>query len=943
MHCWVKGQRVVSRTEPELGLGFVADVSETTICIQWSQDGEGVRYGHRGSPLQRIELQPGHTALTQEGLEIIVQDVQYTGGLAYYSTECGRQVCETDLDVLKKHSTPIDQWLDKSVSSHIAYDLRQEGWELRAHATEEEIRGLVGPRVTPLAHQLYLARTVANRQNPRVLLADEVGLGKTIEACLIFSALKSMGRAQRVLVITPPALVNQWCAELYRKFNELFSIVDAEAMIASQEALNMDAFQAHQKVIVSLPTLKGEALEQAVSAGWDLVIVDESHHLKWSQEEGPGPQWKAVQRIGDQSKALLLLTATPKQRGLVTQFGLLHLVDPILFSNFEEFALKADWMSAIAGLARQIIDEGVDDHVRKSLQTEFPDDVGLMQLLEEPNPDADHVLAALVDRHGTGRVLFRNRRTRIQGFPKRVLHSVPLQLKGESQEALEECSLEELDAQGLMSLATGRASFVYDDNPRFEWLKKFLEDVGEKVLVICHTEAQVQDLQLWLRQADVVDCAVFHEGLSELERDRQAARFAEASGPRVLICSEIGGEGRNFQFVHHLVLLDLPKHPDLLEQRIGRLDRIGQKNDVDIWVPWVEGTAEEVLFRWYNEGLNGFSSAWNGADVILTTFIDELWDFLEAWLKGPYADEKPDLSGFLQEVNQAAQDYRAELAKGADVLVDLNSFKESDGDSLLEKVEDCDDNPNVELFMRGMLDYLGFDYEDYDDRGSLLVKPSSLSFVDAFPGLEGQQDDVVMAFDRDLAIVREEVFFLTQDHPLVEGALNFLLDRADGAASFCRWKKPKSYAGRVFTQFLFVLVPRDLKLSGPFLPPQCFEVCLDHEGKIVKGLDFQKDPSILIEEQIPDDVSMWQPLLSKQFEMATELVHEKREECMSLARAKLAERADEELQRLESLQQMNPLVSEKETQTTASYYKLLREDLEKAELRLDAVRVITTL
>lgn len=102
---------------------------------------------------------------------------------------------------------------------------------------------------------------------------------------------------------------------------------------------------------------------------------------------------------------------------------------------------------------------------------------------------------------------------------------------------------------------------------------------------------------------------VFHEGLSLVERDRAAAAFAdEEEGCQVLVCSEIGSEGRNFQFCRHLVMFDLPLHPDQLEQRIGRLDRIGQRHAIEIHAPVFTGSPGEKLLRWYHEGLDAFSA-----------------------------------------------------------------------------------------------------------------------------------------------------------------------------------------------------------------------------------------------------------------------------------------------------------------------------------------------
>ena len=142
------------------------------------------------------------------------------------------------------------------------------------------------------------------------------------------------------------------------------------------------------------------------------------------------------------------------------------------------------------------------------------------------------------------------------------------------------------------------------------WLQTHLKTLRpEKALVICAHKETAMALEHYLHLKAGVRCAAFHEDLSLIERDRAAAYFAEeTTGAQALICSEIGSEGRNFQFAHHLICFDLPAHPDLLEQRIGRLDRIGQGADIHIHVPYLSGTAQEVHYRWLDDGLNAFNA-----------------------------------------------------------------------------------------------------------------------------------------------------------------------------------------------------------------------------------------------------------------------------------------------------------------------------------------------
>ncbi len=169
----------------------------------------------------------------------------------------------------------------------------------------------------------------------------------------------------------------------------------------------------------------------------------------------------------------------------------------------------------------------------------------------------------------------------------------------------------------------GENATWWNFDPRVEWLLNYLvANRGEKVLVICAQAATALQLEQVLREREAIRAAVFHEGLSLIERDRAAAYFAsEEDGAQVLLCSEIGSEGRNFQFACQLVMFDLPFNPDLLEQRIGRLDRIGQNREIQIMVPYLEDTAQAILVRWYHEGLDAFEHTCPTGRTIMTAAI----------------------------------------------------------------------------------------------------------------------------------------------------------------------------------------------------------------------------------------------------------------------------------------------------------------------------------
>jgi ATP-dependent helicase HepA len=243
------------------------------------------------------------------------------------------------------------------------------------------------------------------------------------------------------------------------------------------------------------------------------------------------------------------------------------------------------------------------------------------------------LLEELLDLHGPGRVLFRNTRAGMKGFPKRTARLAKLEPGPEAEHWLDRVSTEFAEDAGDTRLQS-LADLARD--PRVLWLVELLRKLDpKKVLVIGRTIEKAEALDAALRRHLTIKTGIFHEGLTLVQRDRNAAWFAEPDGARLLLCSEIGSEGRNFQFAQHLVLFDLPLNPELLEQRIGRLDRIGQTADIQIHVPYLAHSPQEVLARWYHEGLNAFESNLEGGNELLRQFGRAVHDLA---LEFPVAD-----------------------------------------------------------------------------------------------------------------------------------------------------------------------------------------------------------------------------------------------------------------------------------------------------------------
>ena len=230
MQTYFQGQRWISETEPELGLGLVVEVTPRTVQVLYHAANETRQYAVGNAPLKRVRFAAGDEIESQEGAKLTVESISEdeATGLIMYASADGTQLSETELCDTSSFDRPETRLLGGHVDTNALFDLRTDALNARSRYGRLPVRGLLGGRVDLLPHQLYIAQEVSNRPLPRILLADEVGLGKTIEACLILHRLMVCGLVQRVLILVPNALVHQWFVELLRRFNVKFNIFDEE-------------------------------------------------------------------------------------------------------------------------------------------------------------------------------------------------------------------------------------------------------------------------------------------------------------------------------------------------------------------------------------------------------------------------------------------------------------------------------------------------------------------------------------------------------------------------------------------------------------------------------------------------------------------------------------------------------------------------------------------
>ncbi|ESK40451.1 hypothetical protein P256_00903 [Acinetobacter nectaris CIP 110549] len=817
------GQRWLSDTETELGLGVVIDVDERSVSILFPKSDETRVYAKTNAPLSRIIFNTKDELHDQEGLIWNVESAEERFGVIRYhavrTLENGeverKMLNETRLGAHIQLSKPLDRILASQVDSKAWYDLRIEALQMQANMQSNPLRGLVGARVGLIPHQLYIAHEVGKRFAPRVLLADEVGLGKTIEAGLIIHQQLKTARAERILILVPDSLQYQWMIEMRRRFNLNFSIFDLTRTAAIREHdPELNPFHTEQCIIASVDLMVDheDLREQALEAGFDLLVVDEAHHLMWNEEEGGNDRYDLVDEFAEQTAGVLLLTATPEQLGVESHFARLRLLDPQRFSSLDRFLDEEEKYKHTAKIAEVLMSDIplTEDHLQIVEKL-------LGHRIQDQEDQRYQAIQELLDRHGTGRILFRNTREAIQGFPGRDCQPAPLPAPStwsKNGKLREQMWPEEAQIDGAWM----------QHDPRVEWLMEILrKDLKQKkVLLIARSGPVVEALENALRLHAGIRTAMFHESMSLLERDQAAAYFAEDGGAQILLCSEIGSEGRNFQFASDLILFDLPANPDVLEQRIGRLDRIGQENRIQIHVPYLLGTAQERMFRWYNEALNIFNHISPTAQTLQENFIVELKDCL-------LENKGQAFEDVLTRVTVQRQALEQEMQEGRDRLLEYNSCRPVVAQNIVQALDDYDDNSTLPMFVKRFMSSTNIDFDEQSN-GTVIIKPTDQMQVQ---GLTLEEDGMTATFYRDQAQIREDAQYLTLEHPFIESMMEMIRTQSFGSTNVALLKSNAIKPGAVLVEVWFkvdVIAPKALSLPAS-LPTQLIRVLLSENGQ----------------------------------------------------------------------------------------------------------------
>lgn len=959
------GQRWISDTESDLGLGTVVAMDARTVTLMFAASEENRVYARTDAPVTRVTFNVGDVIECQEGWSLSVEEVIEEKGLFTYlgtrqDTEEGDiTLREIFLSNQIRFNKPQDKLYAGQIDRMDNFVLRYRALSNQYQQHKSPMRGLCGMRAGLIPHQLYIAHEVGRRHAPRVLLADEVGLGKTIEAGMIIHQQVLSGRAERILIVVPETLQHQWLVEMMRRFNLHFSIFDEERCIEAF-AESDNPFDTQQYVLCSLDFLRKsrKRYEQALEGEWDLLVVDEAHHLEWSQDK-PSRQYQVVEGLAENTPGVLLLTATPEQLGRESHFARLRLLDPDRFYDYEAFVEEEEQYAPVANAVTALFSGVKLEDSQKNQITELlseQDVEPLFRVIEGDSPEEEQAIARqelidnLMDRHGTGRVLFRNTRAAIKGFPKRNVHLLPMEIPSQYTTSMrvsgmiggkmtpEARAMKMLYPEEIFQEFEGEESSWWQFDSRVNWLLDKMQDKrSEKILVIASRASTALQLEQALREREGIRATVFHEGMSILERDKAAAYFAqEEGGAQVLICSEIGSEGRNFQFANQLVMFDLPFNPDLLEQRIGRLDRIGQQRDIDIHVPYLKGTSQAILARWFDEGLNAFGETCPTGRTVYDKYSESLIEMLAS-------GNTEQLDEVIEESAKLNKSLKADLEKGRDRLLEMHSNGGEKAAEIAEKIASTDGDTNLVTFALSLFDTIGLNQDDKGEN-ALVVTPSEHMMVPSYPGLP--YEGATITFDRDTALSREDMNFISWEHPMIQGGIDLLLSEGVGTSAVSLLKNKALPVGTILLELVYLVDAQAPKRSGisQFLPKTPIRLMMDGRGNDLSSQvefeGFNRQLSPVNRHLASKLVTSVQADIHKLIEAGEAQVLPKVEEVREQAQKEMQANLNGELERLQALKAVNPNIRDEELEVIETQIAQLTGYIAKAQVQLDSLRLI---
>jgi ATP-dependent helicase HepA len=740
---WRTGDRLTHRFNPDLGPGVVEQIAGRTLVVRFPGSAICLRLAADSAALERFEPRPGsRAALGPGGPAVLVAGLPDPGTARLAD---GRRVACRELWPAPPESSPLARLAAGAIDPLEAFALRLDALHLLRAREESGLGSFLGGRIRLFAHQLHVAEAASRADPVRWLLADEVGLGKTVEACLVLDHLLRSGRAERALVVAPETLTVQWLGELWRKYHQVFALLD-EARLRDVErdfGAGFNPFEVHRAAVVGLESLasRPRLVEQAVEARIDVLIVDEAHRLRRPAGHPGEPPYRAVAPIAALGRHVLLLTAIPLDRDTHGFLRLLELLHP------EEFPPGVP-------LERRLERGPLPPCTSATRRA----DIGGLP----PRRPAPVELAAA--QAAAGLRLVRAVAEPVAGDPlgrRAALERIRRALaSGACLEGL-------LAAEDRATRELARAADAAD--PRLAWLAEQAQTWkrrGDKTLVFVARRETLEWIRSELSRRAQLRSGAFHEDLSPGQRDIEVAQFRLPAGPSILVSTECGGEGRNFEFCTRLVLFDLPWSPMIVEQRIGRLDRIGREIPVEIVYFRPPAGPGAVVVELY-EALGLFSRPLGALEADLAG-VEGLIEHVALDRSGPR--ETADLAAVVRRTDEAW----ARVQQAAYRELHRDPYRPAMGPAILARVPADLEDLTREVVLAAC-EQLGLAVEEHRSgrRHSIEIGPAAR--VSSLPGVPPGAS-FLGSFERAEALADESIDFFASGHPLVEGLLAWLED-----------------------------------------------------------------------------------------------------------------------------------------------------------------------
>jgi ATP-dependent helicase HepA len=757
---WTTGDYLTHRSNPELGIGRITAIEPRALVVEFPRSGKRLRLAPTTDALIPVDLSPGRPVRITGTREETTVTARLQDGTVQLAN--GRIEPSHALWPLELEGALIDRLAIGDLEDVEDFVTRLDILHLLSIREAGGLGPFLGGRVRLFPHQLHVAERASAGDPVRWLLADEVGLGKTIEASLILNRLVHAGKVERCLVVAPDALTVQWLGELWRKYHHVFTLLDAPRLgdVARDFGPEFNPFDVHRRAVIALEMLieRPHLTEQAVAAGIDLLVVDEAQRLRRPPGHPGEPAWRAVAPMAALGRHVLLLSATPLEDDAHGFFRLLQMLRPQEFPEDMSFEARLEAGTPLppcTSSTRRTDIGGLPPRV------DIPIALGDSACWQQWQA-VEAALRGTAAPHAVARKqkIDRVRRALASGAALReALRATPQPGTG----ALTEADTIALRRQAeAMDACDPRLDWLLSEAPRWR-------DAGEKTLVFVAHRETLEMLRTALSHRAQLATGVFHEELSPARRDTEVARFRDAEGPSLLVSTECGGEGRNFEFCRRLVLFDLPWRPSIVEQRIGRLDRIGRRIPVEIVYFRPPGGIGRDVVRLF-EALGLFREPVAGLEPQLA----HVEGALEAIAVDPQASLSSETFEALVSEAHAA---RTRIREAAYQQLHRDPYRAEMAAAILARVPAELDALNQQVVVTACA-RLGFGIEHLRGR-TFAIDFGNEALVDSLPGVSAGST-YVGSFDREDAVENETLDFFASGHPLVEGIFAHFEDSALG-------------------------------------------------------------------------------------------------------------------------------------------------------------------